>query len=394
MKRPGERPRRPAAERAAWAQARFDACGAAIVAAFITAAAAPASASDWSRFRNDAQLTGVTDGALPDDLQPLWSFQADTGIESTAAIVGSTVYVASLDGNLFALDLESGARKWTYAAGDAIKSSPTVLDGVVYFGDESGTLHAVDAAGGGRRWTFAAGAGIVSSPNYAAGRLLFGSYDNSLYGLDLKGGALAWRLETEGYVHATPAIWEGEEGGAIAVSAGCDGALRLVRVKDGGAVRQIDLGAYVASSPAIAGDRAFLGTFDNEVLGVDLRKGAIVWTYAPQDSEFPFYASAAVVDGMVVIGGRDKRVHALRAATGEVIWTYATRGRIDASPVVQGKRIFIASTSGELLALGRDGKPVWQFDAGSAIAASPSIAGGRLVVGTADGTLLCFGAPS
>ena len=95
-----------------------------------------------------------------------------------------------------------------------------------------------------------------------------------------------------------------------------------------------------------------------------------------------------------MIGGRDKRVHALRADTGEIVWTYTTRGRIDASPIVQGDRIFVASTSGELLALSRDGKPVWQFDAGSAIIASPSIAAGRLIVGTADGLLLCFGAPS
>jgi outer membrane protein assembly factor BamB len=374
--------------------ARSAACCATLAAAFIAVAPAPLCASDWSRFRNDAQLTGFTDGALPDALQPLWSFQADTGIESTAAIVGSTVYVASLDGNLFALDLETGARKWTYASGEAIKSSPAVHDGVVYFGDEGGILHAVDAASGSRRWTFAAEGGIISSPNHAAGRLLFGSYDNSLYGLDLKDGTLAWRLETEGYVHATPAIWKGDDGEPLAVSAGCDGALRLVRVKDGGEVRKIDLGAYVASSPAISGDRAFLGSFDNEVLGVDLRKGTIVWTYAPQDREFPFYASPAVAGGMVIIGGRDKRVHALRAGTGELIWSYATRGRIDASPVVQGDRIFVASTSGELLALDRNGKPVWQFDAGSAIVASPSIAAGRLIVGTVDGTLLCFGAPS
>jgi outer membrane protein assembly factor BamB len=95
-----------------------------------------------------------------------------------------------------------------------------------------------------------------------------------------------------------------------------------------------------------------------------------------------------------VIGGRDKRVHALRAGTGEVVWTYTTRGRVDASPVVQGDRVFVASTSGELLALDRDGRPVWQFDAGSAILASPSIAAGRLIVGTADGLLLCFGAGS
>lgn len=374
--------------------ARTAACAFTFAAACLLAATSPLHGADWSRFRNDAQLTGSTDESLPDELMPLWSFQADTGIESTAAIVGSTVYIASLDGNLFALDLGTGARKWVYAGGEPIKSSPAVHDGVIYFGDEGGILHAVDAADGKRRWTFEAESGIISSPNYAAGLLLFGSYDNSLYGLHPKDGSLAWRLETEGYVHATPAIWEESESTPLAISAGCDGMLRLVRVQDGSEVRQIDLGAYVASSPAVSGDRAYLGSFNNEVLGVDLAKGTIAWTYAPQDREFPFYASAAVDGGMVIIGGRDKRVHALKALTGELLWTYTTRGRVDASPVVQGGRIFVASTSGELLALDRAGKPVWQFDAGSPIIASPSIASGRLLVGTADGLLLCFGAPS
>ena len=76
------------------------------------------------------------------------------------------MYVGSLDGQLYALDLRTGALVWQYQADDEIKSSPTVADSTVYFGDEAGTFHAVAIQSGQRRWTFAADAGIISSANY------------------------------------------------------------------------------------------------------------------------------------------------------------------------------------------------------------------------------------
>jgi len=94
----------------------------------------------------------------------------------------------------------------------------------------------------------------------------------------------------------------------------------------------------------------------------------------------------------VVVGGRDKTVHALDPKTGEARWTFAARGKVDASPVIAGDRVYVASSSGEILALAiESGEPKWSFDTGSPILASPSIASGRLLIGTVDGQLYCFG---
>jgi outer membrane protein assembly factor BamB len=250
----------------------------------------------------------------------------------------------------------------------------------------------VDARRGTRRWAFETGGGVTSSPNFATHggrtRVLFGSYDNSLYALDAGTGALAWKVETESYVHATPAV-----AGDRVLVAGCDGYLRAVRVADGADAGKVALGGYTAASPAVAGGRAYVGTFQNELIAVDLAELAVAWRFKDGDREFPFYASPAV-SSLVVVGGRDKRVRAIDPATGRERWSFTTPARVDGSPVIAGDRVVAGSLSGDLyvLSLSR-GEVLWQYAAGAALAASPGVGGGYLVAATLDGSVLAFGAP-
>ncbi len=74
----------------------------ALLSATASAGAAQGS-SDWRIFRGDPQLTGRAQGELPRKLEPIWTFQAGDGIESTTAIHSGVVYVASMDGVVKAL---------------------------------------------------------------------------------------------------------------------------------------------------------------------------------------------------------------------------------------------------------------------------------------------------
>ena len=107
-----------------------------------------ASSDDWLSFRGNPQLTGVATAELPENLELLWTFETADAIESTAAIAAGTVYVGTLDGYLYAINLENGGLKWKYQASGEIKSSPAVFSDVVYFGDGMGIFHAVDDSNG------------------------------------------------------------------------------------------------------------------------------------------------------------------------------------------------------------------------------------------------------
>lgn len=346
-----------------------------------------ASSGDWLSFRGNPQLTGVATGELPENLELLWTLETADGIESTAAIAAGTVYIGTLDGYLYAIDLSNGALKWQYQASGEVKSSPAVYRNVVHFGDGMGVFHAVDAQTGKGRWTFDAEAEIISSASVSQDRLLFGSYDQYLYCLSVEDGALIWKFETEGYVHGTPAIVNG-----TVIVSGCDGYLRVINIADGVEQQKIALGDYVAASPAILNNRVYAGTFGNQVLCVGLDSSEIFWWYQYPERHFPFYASAAVTADIVIIGGRDKMVHALHPQTGEPLWVYLAKSRVDSSPVIVGERVFFGTMGGELVGLSLDsGEKVWEFVIGASMIASPSVAEGKMVIGADDGRIYCFG---
>ncbi len=188
-------------------------------------------------------------------------------------------------------------------------------------------------------------------------------------------------------MHATPAVLDG-----VAYIAGCDEILRAIRVSDGHELFAVSSGAYTGASAAILNGHAYYGTYENEVLAVNLKSKQIVWRYKHPERNFPFYSSASLSGGRLFVGGRDKMIHALDMKTGKSAWTFMTRARVDSSPVVVGGRVYIGSGDGKLYVLdAATGKSVQQFEAGGPLAASPAVASGRLVIGSSDGKLFCLG---
>ena len=123
--------------------------------------------NNWSQFRGNQQLTGVSKADVPKNLRPLWSYEAGAGIESSAAIAYGTVFVGAQNGILAALDLSNGAVRWKYDTNSKEgigESSPAVANGLVYVGYLGGTVHAVNASNGRGAWTFKTGGEVKSSP--------------------------------------------------------------------------------------------------------------------------------------------------------------------------------------------------------------------------------------
>ena len=358
-----------------------------IVCLAVSVLAQEAPADNWPQFRGNQSLTGVSQSNVPNTLKQVWTYEAGDSIESSAAIVGGTVFVGSQKGDLVALSLENGSVYWKFSTGAAIgESSPAYSNGVVYIGDLNGWLNALNAVDGRKLWAFKTNGEIKSSPVVVGDQVLIGSYDEHLYCLKARNGSLAWKFKTNGPVHSTPGIANG-----MAFIAGCDELFRAIRLADGKEVFNVSSGAYTGASPALKDGAAFYGTFDNEVLSVNLAQKQIAWRYEHPQRKFPFYSSAAVTNERVVIGGRDKMVHGI-TLQGKAVWTFATRARVESSPAIAGGRVYVGSNDGRFYVLNLStGAKLWEFDAGAPLSASPAIANGRIVIGTQDGRLYCFG---
>src|SRR5262245_59463823 len=98
--------------------------------------ASQSPATEWRSFRGSYQQTGLSASTPPATLKLLWTYDAGEIVESSAAIADGVVYVGGGDGDLVALDLNSGAVKWKYKTDDNLigESSPAVSGGVVYVG--------------------------------------------------------------------------------------------------------------------------------------------------------------------------------------------------------------------------------------------------------------------
>ena len=393
----------------------------------LTLLAAPAAAGDWPSFRGNVELTGVTADALPAEPKLLWKRPAPDGVEATAAIVGDRVYAAELSGELHCLDLKTGEPVWTYRTEvqgnfrPGFKSSPAVADGRVFVGDEDGFLHAVDAATGEKLWTFETLGEIISSPTVTtvpAGEgedggepvavVLVGSYDNHLYCLNAADGAKRWELETQGYVHCTPAVLGGRT-----FIAGCDEHLRGAEIDSGAVTLDVGIGTYLIASPAAGGGRVFFGTHGGQVLAVDAtgrtapgvdvpEASAVVWR-SGGESQFAYKSSAALTQDRVFVTGGNKIAQAIDRETGGVEWEYRMRSGSDSSPVVtrgggEGARVWFGGGDRVLRAVdAATGEESWSQNLLKDVAASPAIGGPAgnvvLVIGTTgpNGAWWCFG---
>ena len=100
----------------------------------------------------------------------------------------------------------------------------------------------------------------------------------------------------------------------------------------------------------------------------------LLWTYDAGDL---IDSSAAIVDGVVYVGGGDGDLLALDLATGKLRWKYATGNLIgESSPAVGPDAVYIGDLGGLVHAVSlRDGKPLWTFKTGSEIKSSPVVVG-------------------
>ncbi|MBS0633143.1 MAG: PQQ-like beta-propeller repeat protein [Verrucomicrobia bacterium] len=278
-----------------------------------------------------------------------WTCEAPTDwVESTPAVAADgTVYVGSWDGNLYAINGETGAVKWQFATGAYIYSSPAIgPDGTVYVGSGDLTLHAVSPLGV-ERWQRPAGDWVDSSPAVGVdGSVYYGSWDNYIYGLNAD-GTEKWRLLTGAAVVSSPAI--APDGTVYCGSS--DGSLYAIR--PGGALKwSYPTGDAIESSPVLGADgTVYVGSNDGYFYALN-PGGTLKWR---TNIGRPVATTATVrADGSILFAADDNKLHAL-GADGTEQWSFAfgsTADSADCSPAVAPDgTIYAGSVDGFFYAL-------------------------------------------
>ncbi len=344
----------------------------------------------WSNFRGDARLSGVSRAVLPDRPELLWNFRTDDAVRAAPVVCGGTIVVGTVGGSLYGIRAD-GTLGWKIATGNGIEAPALIVGETVYVGNLGGILHAVDLASGNIRWTYETENQIMGAPSYyrSGSRevILVGSYDYYLHGVERSTGKGLWKYETFNFINGACALY-----GNKAVFGGCDGMIHMVDAATGTAETPIEIATYVASSACIDGHHAMVGDYDGRFSSVDLEARKVNWVFENEEANLPFIGSPAVEGDRIYIGNQDKFLYCLNKNSGEVVWKYNTGGRVDASPVVVGDRVLVANMRGDLFLLDKkSGTPAWTYELGTPVYANPAVVNNRIYVAGDDGRVYCFG---
>lgn len=375
---------------------------------FLASAAAvqtPVS-SKATMFRGGPAHSGRYPGRTLDGFGGLaWRLQTEGTVRSTPAILGSTVYVGSGDGRLYAIDRANGTPRWTFDAGSAITSSPAIADGIVFFGTHDDDFYALAVDDGNLIWHLETGPALpfpwgyesgdvyTSSPTVVGETVLFGSGDGRVYAVEARTGTVLWKYRTEGRVRSSPAVvdgavYVGSADGSIYAIELDTGRLRWRFDTEGRDLFSGDFGydrRTVQSSPAVVDGVVYVGARDGYLYAIDAASGRRRWSFNHEISWVN--SSPAVSGGIVYAGSSDGRfIHAVDVDTGEEIWRLETPSIVWSSPAIVAGMLYVGDGAGLIHAVDRlSGERRWSYRVGNRILSSPVPSNGILYFGSDDG---------
>jgi len=273
---------------------------------------------------------------------------------SSPVVHGNTVYFGSGDGNVYALNSDTGELRWKFHTGNVVHASPALADGLLYVGSWDSYFYALDAATGVERWRFKTGedpkisnqVGIQSSAVVAGGLVYFGCRDSKLYALDAKSGAQRWAFDNKGsWVISSPAVRDGRVYFATSDSA----ELRALDARTGAPVFELTFHHWpFFSSPALAGNFLYIGSHAGTVLAVDLQKQQPAWTFST-DGAGQNAAALTKPDGTPNYEAAFSDFFYDDMVAG--VQRMLSVGAVLSSPVVAGDTLYFGSWDGQLYAL-------------------------------------------
>jgi outer membrane protein assembly factor BamB len=369
---------------------------------------APAEA--WPMARGCLGGTGRSAATFALPLVEAWHREFDgTAFGAVPVVADGVVYLGDLDGTFRAVSLADGTDRWSFAAKDAGFTSAAAIGAagdarLVVVGDDGGLVRAFDAATGDLRWTYETNGEISGGPTILEAadgpRVLVGSQDASLSCLALADGTLLWKHAIADQIRCSPTVARTSAGDRVLL-AGCDGTLHVLDALTGAEQAAVPIDGPTGTTPAVLGDRVFFGTEGGVFFAIDVVASKEVWRAAAAAAGQSYRSSAAIADGLAIVGFRGKAVEAFSAADGSRPWRRPMRGRVEASPAVvvatgpngapARSVAIVADASGRIAALdAASGDPAWEFDAGGGFGAGAAVAAGRVVLASDDGILWCF----
>lgn len=297
------------------------------------------------------------------DVRKVWSAKLGDDAEFLRVMLrpagdGNRVYAASRDGNVLALDAETGNQAWKVELDMELSAGPGVGNGMVAVGSADGLVIVLNSSDGTERWRANLSGEILAPPVIEDESVIVATIDNRLRSLRGFDGAENWILEKK-----TPAL-----------------TMRG------------------SASPAISGNSVIAGFDNGRLVAADIDSGDIVWdSFLAPPSGRSDLERLSDIDGHISIVGQDiyaagyqGRLAAVAAESGQVLWSREISTYVGVS--ADWNSVYTTNDTGEVIALTRrTGQESWRQ--ASLLRREPTLPvsfATTVVVGDLDGYLHFF----
>jgi len=355
-------------------------------------------------------------------VQKLWDTRIGegpgrSGVRLRPAYADGKLYVASVDGDLAALDAASGKAIWhddTRTQGwfgfghkrypDALYAGgPAVSGDLLAVGTLDGHVYGFDAATGKQRWAAELSSEVISSPTIDSGAVFARTNDGRIYALDAANGQRRWvndqanvpvlSLRGNGPLLVSHGVvFYGSDDGKIVALRGDTGAAQWQQaIAKGEGRSDIEKLDDADDSLQLDGNTLYATAYHGSLAAIDAPTGRVDW-----NRPFSSYVGVAVAGKQLIGIDDDSVAWAFDAATGGDMWKQdQLKYRWLTAPAVQGNYAVVGDVEGWVHWLGlTDGKLAARARLSrDAIRARPLVVNDTVYVEDIDGHIGAFRIP-
>lgn len=334
-------------------------------------------------------------------LETDWSYKTGDGFSAernvlSPAITGDRVFVASPDGRVASLQLDSGEVDWRIDLKLDLLAGVGVGQGMAVVVSSEGQAIALKARDGTELWRTGVGGEVLARPVVAPGVVVLRVGDSRIVGLNADTGEVSWNIQKSVGGLSVRGVSTPLLNGRGVVAGLADGRLLAADVDKGSILWETNVGrrrgadrvsqlADIDADPVLMGTILYVASFQSRVVAMALGSPRVIWS-----SDLSTIRNLGVDENnlyVVVEGGVPTAVNRF---TGDLLWSQsALKGRGLSAALPLQDSVIVGDYEGNVYRLdaGTGELTGSQKIGGGAIVAPPLKADGRIVLLSESGRL-------
>ena len=286
------------------------------------------------------QITTVSEPAKTEpvvaEVLPVNDVVSNKAIKPLAKVplYNNSVLIYDYDGSLFLFDLESEQIAWTVKATDSktemCANKVTIQDGVVYVPFINGEIFAIDNQSGDVFWKSRLGNAtdqIVlknQAPIISNGKLYIAGQNQTLYALNSKDGSLAWKYKLDSVNNDIPVLLFDNK---IFTQSGTN--FYSFDANTGKLLNQKSFDNAMTGKPVTDGENVFVASEKNELFALTPNKLDVLWQFRFDENQHTVRERIFCKDNKVYFAAQGPEVssiYAVDSKAGTQIWKTDFKG--------------------------------------------------------------------